>query len=146
MRSLGRALAGIAAVSSLLIGSMGVTQAAGALDPGKIVAQRDLDIGIRLVVLEPDVELGLVALDEVAFEQERLGDRVRDRVLDFGNPIATKGIDAATISVNVSLAATKPCLSKMLAGTSLFDVAYGFVRHCTQRHAHFVQYPPKPFE
>ncbi len=57
------------------------------LDPGEIVAERDLDVRVRLVVLEPDVVLRLVALHEVALEQERLRDRVGQRVLDVDDPI-----------------------------------------------------------
>ena len=41
-------------------------QLAGPLDPREVVAQGDLDVRVALVVLEPDVEPRLVALDEVA--------------------------------------------------------------------------------
>ena len=41
-------------------------------DPGKVFLPGDLDVRIALVVLEPDVVLGLVALDEVALEDQGL--------------------------------------------------------------------------
>ena len=42
-----------------------VRQLAGALDPREVVGQGDLDVWVALVVLEPDVEARLVALDQV---------------------------------------------------------------------------------
>ncbi len=42
------------------------------LDPGKVLAQADLDVRIALVVLEPDVEARLEPLDEVRLEEQRL--------------------------------------------------------------------------
>ena len=57
------------------------------LDAREVVAERDLDVRVALVVLEPDVEARLEALDEVRFEQQRLGDGVGDGVLDLGDPV-----------------------------------------------------------
>jgi hypothetical protein len=37
---------------------------------GKVLLPRDLDVGVALVVLEPDVVSRLVSLDQVAFEDE----------------------------------------------------------------------------
>ena len=53
-----------------------VDQLARPLDPRELVAERHLDVRIALVVLEPDVEPRLVALDQVGLEEQRLGDRV----------------------------------------------------------------------
>ena len=55
---------------------------------GEGVLPVDLDVGIALVVLEPDVELGLVLLDEVTFQQQRFQFRVRRpdfQIGDLGN-------------------------------------------------------------
>ena len=74
---------------------------AGALDAREVVAQGDPDVGVALVVLEADVEARLVALDEVGLEEERLGDRVGERVLEVGdvvdhlaNPMDLAGAEA----------------------------------------------------
>ena len=64
-----------------------VGQLARALDAREVVGQRDLDVRVALVVLEPDVEARLVALDQRRFEQQRLADAVDDRVLDVGHAI-----------------------------------------------------------
>ncbi|MBV8263427.1 MAG: hypothetical protein JOY87_06365 [Candidatus Eremiobacteraeota bacterium] len=59
-------------------------------DARERLAQRHLQIGILLVVLEPDVERRLVLLDEIALEQQRFAlvahdDRADlDRALDHG--------------------------------------------------------------
>ncbi len=62
-------------------------QLAGPLDPREVVGQGDLDVRVALVVLEPDVEARLVALDQVRLEQERLGHRVGQRHLDVGDAV-----------------------------------------------------------
>ena len=59
-----------------------VGQLARPLDAREVVGQGDLDVGVRLVVLEAHVEARLVALDEVGFQQERLADGVGQRGLD----------------------------------------------------------------
>ena len=64
-----------------------VRELAGPLDPREVVAQRDLDERVALVVLEADVEARLVALDEVGLEEQRLADRVGERVLEVGDPV-----------------------------------------------------------
>ena len=64
-----------------------VDQLAGPLDPREIVGQGDLDVGVALVVLEPDVEPRPVALDQVRLEEERLGDRIGQGHLDVGHPV-----------------------------------------------------------
>ena len=62
-------------------------QLAGPLDPREVVGQGDLDVRVALVVLEPDVEARLVALDEVGLEEQRLADRVDLGDLDVDDPI-----------------------------------------------------------
>jgi hypothetical protein len=57
------------------------------LDPGEVVGERHLDVWVALVVLEADVEPRAVALDQVRLEQQRLADRVGDRVLDVADPV-----------------------------------------------------------
>ncbi len=44
----------------------------------------ELDVGEALVIAQHDVEAWLVRLDEVVFQQQRLGLRVRDRDLNGG--------------------------------------------------------------
>ena len=75
-----------------------VDQLAGALDPREVVAQRDLDVRVALVVLEPDVEARPVALDQVGLEQERLRDRIGLGDLDVRDPVddAPDPVDLAT--------------------------------------------------
>ena len=57
------------------------------LDAREVLAQRDPDVGVALVVLEADVEPRLVALDEVGLEEQRLRDRVRERVLEVRDAV-----------------------------------------------------------
>ena len=64
-----------------------VDQLAGPLHPREVVAERDLDVRVALVVLEPDVEARSVALDQVGFEEERLGDRIGLGHLDVDDPV-----------------------------------------------------------
>ena len=64
-----------------------VDELAGPLDPREVVAEGDLDVRVALVVLEPDVEPRLEALDEVGFEEQRLGDRVGQGELDVDDPV-----------------------------------------------------------
>ena len=52
--------------------------------PGKILGQVHLQVGIGLIVLETDVEVGPVALDERVLKDERLGLGVRDDILEVG--------------------------------------------------------------
>ena len=62
-------------------------QLAGALDAREVVAQGDLDERVALVVLEPDVEARLVALDEVRLQQQRLADGVGHRLFQVVDPV-----------------------------------------------------------
>ena len=64
-----------------------VDELPGALDAREVVGHRDLDVGVALVVLEPDVEPRLVALDELGFEEQRLADRVRQGVVDLRDAV-----------------------------------------------------------
>src|SRR6201999_2396732 len=43
------------------------------IDARKVLVQADRDVGVRLVVAQPDVELRLVLLDEVLLGEQRLG-------------------------------------------------------------------------
>ena len=54
---------------------------------GKSSPERDLDERVALVVLEPDVEARLVALDQVGLEQQRLADGVGERPLEVRHPV-----------------------------------------------------------
>jgi hypothetical protein len=45
----------------------------------------DLDVGVGLVVLQPDVEVRLVALDQLVLEDQRLGGRVGADHLEVGD-------------------------------------------------------------
>ncbi len=64
-----------------------VGQLARPLDAREVVAEGDLDERVALVVLEPDVEARLVALDQVRLEEQRLADGVGQRVLDVDDAI-----------------------------------------------------------
>ena len=70
-----------------------IWQLARALDAREVVGPGDLDVGVALIVLQADVEARLVALDQVRLEEERLADRVGDRVFDVGDSIHG-GLDA----------------------------------------------------
>jgi hypothetical protein len=60
---------------------------AGPLDSREVLAQRDPDIGVALVVLEADVEAGLVTLDEVRLEEERLRDGIGQGVFEVRHTV-----------------------------------------------------------
>jgi len=64
----------------------GLVGIAGDLDPRGVVG-RQLDHRIRLVVLESDVVPGLVALDQVRLEQQRLRLGVGDGDLDLAGAV-----------------------------------------------------------
>ena len=53
------------------VGAAVLAQAAGDEDLGVAVAERELDVGVGLVVAQQDVEARLALLDEVIFERER---------------------------------------------------------------------------
>ena len=74
-----------------------VRELPGPLDAREVVGQRDLDVRVALVVLEPDVEPWLEPLDEVGFEEECLRHRVGQRVFDLGDTIddAADAVDLA---------------------------------------------------
>ena len=57
---------------------------AGVLDGREHIAHRERDVGIALVVLEVDVEIGVVLLDQVAFEHQGL-------VLAFHHHVVKRG-------------------------------------------------------
>ncbi len=62
-------------------------------DAREVLAERDLHVGIGLVVLEPDVVARLVLLDEARLEEICLGDRPRHRELD-----AVRALDHADVA------------------------------------------------
>ena len=67
------------------VASAAVAECSRPKDPRKILAERDLHVGIRLVVLETDVVAGVMLLDEVRLEEERLRDAVGQDVFQtFG--------------------------------------------------------------
>ena len=79
-------------------------QLARALDAREVVGQGDLDEGVRLVVLEADVEARLEALDEVGLQEECLAHRVGQGRLDVGDLVdgrldAQRGRRAAGLPV-----------------------------------------------
>ncbi len=78
-------------------------QLARPLDAREVVRERDLDVGVALVVLEPDVEARPVALDQVGLEQERLADRVDLGHLEVRNPV-----DDLADAVDLAAAAGRP--------------------------------------
>ena len=55
---------------------------ASVLDGGGGVAHRERDVGIALVILEVDVEVGMILGDEVALQDERLVLRAHDNVVE----------------------------------------------------------------
>ena len=66
------------------------------VQPGVLLGQGELQVGMVLVVAEEDVEAGLVALDEVVLEGQRLHLRVREHeveVGDLGDHVAALGVD-----------------------------------------------------
>ena len=64
-----------------------VHELARPLDAREVVGERDLDVRVALVVLEPDVEPRPEALDEVRLEQQGLGHRIGQGVLDVGDAV-----------------------------------------------------------
>ncbi len=53
------------------VGGAVLAQAAGDEDLGVAVGERELDVGVGLVVAQQNVEARLALLDEVVFERER---------------------------------------------------------------------------
>src|SRR5207247_8811242 len=49
-----------------------VEDAAGVVDPRELLGDRQLEVEVVLVVLEPDVEAGPVVLDQVGLQDQRL--------------------------------------------------------------------------
>ena len=64
-----------------------VHELARSLDAREVVGERDLDVRVALVVLEPDVEPRPEPLDEVRLEQQGLGHRIGQGVLDVGDAV-----------------------------------------------------------
>ena len=68
MDELDDAIGEVAGKVGAVVGGAVLAQAAGDEDFGKAVGQRELDVGVGLVVAEQDVEAGLALLDEVVFK------------------------------------------------------------------------------
>ena len=60
-----------------------LTEAASDVDAGELFVG-EFDVGVGFVVAEEDIEAGPVLLDQVVFEQQRLGLGTRHRDLDVG--------------------------------------------------------------
>ena len=72
------------------VGAAGPVTLAGDVDPRIGLVERDRDVGIGLVVAQPDVELRPVALDELLLGEQRLGLGRGDDELDVGNLVAER--------------------------------------------------------
>ena len=68
--------------------------AAGDRDARPVVLHVDLEVGVVLVVLEPDVVGGLVALDERRLQQQRVGLGSGHDVVE-GDDLIDERVDAA---------------------------------------------------
>ncbi len=102
-------------------------QLAGPLDAREVVAQGDLDVRVALVVLEPDVEARLVALDEVRFEEQRLADAVDLGHLHVGDPVddLADPMDVAGPADDLLLPVAPDPIAQALGLADVQDVAPG---------------------
>ena len=68
------------------------------VDPREVLVERDRDVGVRLVVAQPDVEARPVLLDEVLLGEQRLGlglgDDEVDRSISSSSPMPPR-VDGA---------------------------------------------------
>src|SRR5262249_23839794 len=60
-------------------------EAAHAIDAGEVFGQRDLDVGVVLVVAQAHVVFGLMVLDVLVLEDQRLDLAAREDELDIGD-------------------------------------------------------------
>ncbi len=67
------------------VGSAIFLNFAGEVDARIFFVERELDVGISLVVDKTDVEFWLVALDEIVFEGEGFARIVEDNGVEVGN-------------------------------------------------------------
>ena len=81
------------------------------VDARELLVHRDRDVGIGLVVAQPDVEARLVLLDEVLLGEQRLGLAGDEQELD------------ASIASTISYAPRVTGLEKWLATRFLIDFA-----------------------
>ena len=102
-----------------------VHELARPLDAREVVAQRDLDVRVALVVLEPDVEAGLEPLDEVRLEEQRLRHAVDLGHLDVRDPVddAADPVDLSARRLLLPVAANAAAQALRLADVQ--DVAPG---------------------
>ena len=72
MDELDHAVGEVAGKVGAVVGGAVLAQAAGDEDLGEAVGERELDVGVGLVVAQQDVEARLALLDEVVFESQGL--------------------------------------------------------------------------
>jgi hypothetical protein len=72
MNQLDHAVSQVAGKVRAVVGRAVLAQPPGDKDLGKAVGQRELHVGVGLVVAQQDVEARLALLDEVVFERQRL--------------------------------------------------------------------------
>ena len=113
-----------------------VGQLAGALDAREVVAQRDLDVRVALVVLEADVEPRAEPLDQVRLEQEGLGDRV-----DLGDLEVRHPVDGLADLV-IPAAAARRLLLPVAANAAAQALGLPDVQHLALRVLHQVHAGP----
>ena len=129
-----------------------VGQLAGPLDAREVVAERDLDVRVALVVLEPDVEARLEALDEVGLEEQRLADAVDLGHLDVGDPVddLADAVDVARAADDLLLPVAADAVAQALgladvqhvAPGVLHQVHAGAVRQSLERRFEVGGHPP----
>jgi hypothetical protein len=107
------------------------------LDAREVLAERDPDVRVALVVLEADVEARLVALDQVGLEEERLRDRVRQRVLDVGD-----AVDRLADPVHLAVPGSGRLLLPVAAHARAEVLGLADVQHGPARVAHEVDAGP----
>ena len=71
MDELDDAVGEVAGEVGAVVGGAVFAQAAGDEDLGEAIGERELDVGVGLVVAEQDVEARLALLDEVVFKRQR---------------------------------------------------------------------------
>ena len=73
------------------VGAVAPVALAREVDAREVLVQADRDVGVGLVVAQPDVEARPVLLDEVLLREERLGLRVDDERLDVVDEACSAG-------------------------------------------------------
>ena len=86
------------------VGAIGPVALASEVDARKLLVEADADVRIGLVVPQPDVEPGAVALDEALLRKQRLGLVPGDQELDRVRPVDQLGRAAHARSAAPALA------------------------------------------